>query len=263
MTKVTPKMGQTKTLKLVIVLLLCFLLAPGLTLVTRGAGLPSPTSDFYINDFANILDSETERYIANAAATLENKTTAQLVVVTMTNIGDQTFEHYTIDLFRKWGIGSKDKNNGVMIFLDLEGRRSRIEVGYGLEGALSDGKTGRIQNDYMVPYFEKNDFDEGIRQGFNALLVEIYKEYNIDIDSISGFETPVKGEEEHTIPTPVVIAGIILLVILISIDFKFTGGIFTLTILRILFRGGRGGGGGGRIRGGGGSGGGGGSSRGW
>ena len=72
-TKVTPKMGQTKTLKLVIVLLLCFLLAPGLTLVTRGAGLPSPTSDFYINDFANILDSETERYIVNAATTLKTK----------------------------------------------------------------------------------------------------------------------------------------------------------------------------------------------
>ena len=62
----------------------------------------------------------------------------------MTNIGDQTFEHYTIDLFRKWGIGSKDKNNGVMIF-DLEGRRSRIEVGYGLEGALSDGKQAEFK----------------------------------------------------------------------------------------------------------------------
>lgn len=259
--KGTPTMRHTKPLKLVIVSLLCFMLIPGLTLVIRGANFPSPTSAFYVNDYANILDSETEQYIIRAAATLESKTTAQLVVVTMNTIGDETFEQYTLDLLREWGIGSKDKNNGVLIFLDLTGRRSRIEVGYGLEGALPDGKTGRIQDEYMVPYFKENNFDEGIRQGFNALLVEIYKEYNIDIDSITDLETPVKGNEGLNLPPAIYIIGSIILILIISADFRYNGGIFTLAILRTFFRGGGGGGRG--ARGGGGSAGGGGSSRRW
>jgi uncharacterized protein len=232
-----------------------------LTLVAHGASLPSPTPAFYVNDFADILDVETEQYIIKAAATLESKTTAQLVVVTVNDIEDQALEYYTLDLFREWGIGSGDKNNGVLLFLDIEGKRARIEVGYGLEGALPDGKTGRIQDEYMIPYFHQNDYNQGIRQGFNAILAVIYNEYGVDIDSVSDAEYPVKGDQGVKIPTPVLIIGSIIIAILIGIDFKVSGGIFTLSLLRILFRGGGGGGRGGR--GGGGSGGGGGSSRGW
>jgi len=235
------------------------MLAPGLNLVTHAVTIPSPTYAFYVNDFANILDLETEQYIINAATTLENETTAQLVVVTVNSIEEQSLELYSLDLFREWGIGSSDKNNGVLIFLDIEGKQSRIEVGYGLEGALPDGKTGRIQDEYMIPYFKQNDYNQGIRQGFNALLAEIYTEYGVDIENISDAEYPVKGDQGLSIPTPVLIIGLIIIVILIVIDFKVSGGIFTLTLLRILFRGGGGRGG----HGGGGSGGGGGSSRGW
>jgi len=113
----------------------------------------------------------------------------------------------------------------------------------------------------MVPYFKENNFDEGIRQGFNALLVEIYKEYNIDIDSITDLETPVKGNEGLNLPPAIYIIGSIILILIISADFRYNGGIFTLAILRTFFRGGGGGGRG--ARGGGGSAGGGGSSRRW
>lgn len=260
--KGTPKMRRIRPLKLAIILL-CLLLAPGLTLAAHAGSLPSPTSAFYINDFADILDFETEQYMKEAAAALEIRTTAQLVVVTVSDMGDQVLENYTIDLFRKWGIGSEDKNNGVLIFLDIGTRQSRIEVGYGLEGALPDGKTGRIQDEYMLPYFRENDFQQGLRQGFNALLSEIYLEYGIDTNSVSGVEYPVKGEPGINIPPPVLIIGAIIVFILILIDFKVSGGIFTITLIRMFFRGGGRGGGGGFTRGGGGSAGGGGSSRGW
>lgn len=241
-------------------LLLCLLLVSGISVSAKSASFPSPTSVFYVNDFANVLDTDTEQYIRTAAATLENQTTAQLVVVTVSDIGDEVLEQYTLDLFREWKIGSSDKNNGVMIFLDLGSRRSRIEIGYGLEGALPDGKTGRIQDEYMLPYFQENDFNQGVRQGFNALLTEIYNEYGIDIEDVSGAEYPVRSDEGFSIPTPLLIIGFFIIGILIVIDFRVSGGLFTLGLLRAFFRGGGGSGG---ARGGGGSAGGGGSSRGW
>ena len=252
-------------------ILLCLIFAAGLILAgCEESSIPSPTSAFYVNDFAGVLDEGTEQYIINAAAALEERTTAQLVVVTVGDIGERALEEYANDLFRKWGIGSADKDNGVLILLDVGGRQSRIEVGYGLEGALPAGKTGRSRDEYMVPYFRENDFSQGVRQSFNALLAEIYAEYGIDTEGISDFEPPVPGsitEGGYTgisIPEPMLIIGAVLIGILILIDFKVSGGAFTLALLHMFFRGGgRGGGGGGFTRGGGGRSGGGGSTRRW
>ena len=70
------------------------------------------------------------------------------------------------------------------MLLALEERQSRIEVGYGLEGRLTDGKTGRIQDDYMIPYYKNNDFDNGILNGYKALYDEVCQEYNIESDAV-------------------------------------------------------------------------------
>lgn len=254
-------MRAIRPAKLIIVLL-CLIIVPWLTLTVHGAGIPSPKPAFYVNDFAGVLDEATEQYIINRAAALESRTTAQLVVVTMSDIGERAIGEYANDLFNKWGIGSADKDNGVLILLDVGSRQPRIEVGYGLEGALPDGKTGRIQDDYMIPYFKQNDFSQGVLQGFNALLAEIYTEYGIDAASIPDIEPAVRGNDGFSIPEPIIIAGAVLIGILILIDFKVSGGAFTLALFSMFFRGGRGGGGG-TIRGGGGRSGGGGSTRRW
>lgn len=244
------------------IVLFCLLLIPFIFSTVQAAAYPTPTPSFYVNDYAEVLDLQTKQYIINAAAALDNKTSAQLVVVTVKDIGDRGLEDYSLGLLREWGIGSSDKNNGVLILIDMENRQSRIEVGYGLEGALPDGKTGRIQDEYMIPYFRDGDYNQGIRQGFSALLAEIYMEYGYDIGNISDAETPVQGEAGINIPTPLIILGCIILAILIGLDFKFTGGVITIALFHILARSGRRGGGSGGS-GGGGSGGGGGSSRGW
>ena len=230
-----------------------------LSLSAAGASHPSPTQAFYANDFAGVLESDTKQYIARAASSLESRTSAQRVVVTVNDLGGEALEDYSLSLFRAWGIGSADKNNGVLILLDIGGRQSRIEVGYGLEGALPDGKTGRIQDTYMLPYFRQNDFDQGVRQGFNALLGEIYAEYGLEVPADA--EAPVEAEAGQVHPL-LIILGSIAIAVLFILDFKFTGGIFTFMLLRVLFRSGKSGGGG-SARGGGGSAGGGGSSRRW
>jgi len=247
--------------RLLILNILVIIVASGFAFASHGATLPSPTAAFYVNDFANILSSDTEQYIIRAAAALEQKTTAQVVVVTTNDIGDTAIEQYATDLFRKWGIGSKKDDNGLLILIDMQNRQTRVEVGYGLEGALPDGKTALIQTNYMNPFFKENDFDQGIRNGFSAFLQEIYKEYNIDPAEISDIETPV-NPEENAIPPIVFLIGAIIIVIIIIVDFRVSGGWFTFFLLRSITRGGRGGGGG-RTGGGGGSSGGGGSTTRW
>ena len=69
----------------------------------------------------------------------------------------------------------KKKNNGVLMLLSIQDRKSRIEVGYGLEGALNDAKTGRIQDNYMIPYFKEDNWHDGIKNGYNAILSEVEK----------------------------------------------------------------------------------------
>ena len=144
------------------------------------------TADFYVNDAAGLLSPETKQYIIDVNKKLKKASGTQVVVVTVPDMGGAALEDYATTLFRKYGIGDKQKNNGLLLLLALKERKFRIEVGYGLEGVLNDAKTGRIQDEYMIPHFKNGEWDVGIRNGFNALVQEIQKEYGTSVAS----ETP-------------------------------------------------------------------------
>lgn len=94
----------------------------------------------------------------------------------------QSLEEYATRVFREFGIGDKNKNNGLLLLLALKERQFRVEVGYGLEGALPDAKTGRIQDEYIIPYLKNDNWNEGIKNGFSAFLSIIANEYDVDIE---------------------------------------------------------------------------------
>jgi uncharacterized protein len=142
-------------------------------------GIPNPTKEFYVNDFAGVLKSDIKQKIISEAFELKAKTTAQVVVMTIDSLQDAPIEEYAVDVFRKWGIGEKDRNNGVLLLVAIKDRKARIEVGYGLEGALPDGKSGRILKEIMNPSFKNGDYSTGILNGFHAVLTEVYKENGI------------------------------------------------------------------------------------
>ena len=173
----------------------------------------------FVNDFANVLDSSTEKQIISTARQLDDRTEAQVVVVTLPDLDDRPLEEYATGLFREWGIGSSKDNNGVLILLDVGGRQSRIEVGYGLEGILPDGKTGRIQDNWMIPYFQKGDYNQGILHGFDAIVSEVYTEYGIEYEGLADYDSywpeGSQTSEEIGIPGSVFLIGIIVLIILI------------------------------------------------
>ncbi|MDR0978547.1 MAG: TPM domain-containing protein [Lachnospiraceae bacterium] len=147
-------------------------------------GVVTPTSDFYVNDYAGILSDNTKEHIIQKNINLQSQTGAQIVVVTVPNLEGRDIESYSTELFRKFEIGNKTKNNGLLLLLALEEREFRVEVGYGLEGILPDGKTGRFQDEYIIPYLKENKWDEGVLNGFNAFYKEVCSEYGISTEDI-------------------------------------------------------------------------------
>lgn len=163
-------------IKYLILILLSIVFIPSVKAIV------SPTSDFYVNDYANILSSETEQYIINRSIALNNVDGTQIVVVTVENLDGMSIEDYSIRVARNFKIGSEEKDNGLLILLALEEREIRTEVGAGLEGIIPDGKSGRIQDDYMIPYLKNNNWDEGIKNGYDAYYKEIVTLNNLNVD---------------------------------------------------------------------------------
>lgn len=217
---------------------------------------PMPTQSIYVQDFANVLSTETKNKLNRMGIEIQKKTKAQVVVVTIDTLDETPIEQYSLELLRKWGIGDKSLNNGVLMLISTKDHQSRIEVGYGLEGALPDGKTGRIQDEYMISYFKDGDYNGGVINGYMALAQEVLKEYKTNAAEVSS---PIAPNHKSLFDKIIETIGIVIVIILVILDFTFFGGRFTMMILAMLSR--RGGGGGGGY--GGGSGGGGGSSRRW
>ena len=152
--------------------------------IDNALALVKPSEEFYVNDYADILNEETEDYIINHSKSLAQQTKAQIVVVTVKNLEGKDLESYATDLFRNFKIGDEKENNGLLLLLALEERQFRVEVGYGLEGVLTDGLTGRYQDDYIIPYLKENKWDEGIKNGYSAFYKKVCEYYNIDASDI-------------------------------------------------------------------------------
>lgn len=230
--------------------------------VAFAADLPKPTKNFFVNDFANVISNADEEKMQQQGEALFKKCGAQVVVVTVKSLNGEDLESYSLNLARSWRIGSDKNDDGILLLLAVDERKVRIEVGYGLEGALPDSKTGRILDTYGVDRFKKNDFSTGLAAVYDSLINEVYIEKGLD--PADGY-TPV---EDYSLTTKekVIAYGIIALIVLAFI--------FTNRGKRkrgfVYYGGGFGGGGfsgsgssGGGFSGGGGSFGGGGSSRGF
>lgn len=189
--------------------------------------LVKPTEEFYVNDYANLLNIDVERYIIDKSFDLDNKTGVQIVVVTVPTLEGKDIESYATELFRDFGIGDKGENNGLLLLLALEERTVRVEAGYGLEGILPDAKTGRIQDEYMIPYFKEDNFVDGIKNGYNAFLKEVCDYYEVDCNA----EVAVAKTDEMTTEGLIVMIVFILLFLVIIIhilrNVKKTGGFST------------------------------------
>lgn len=195
-------MGRIKGLPLII-LLTVFLFFPNIVL-----GASYPSYEGYVNDFAGIMDAGTKAKLVQLTRELEARTGAELAVVSVKSLEDKDIETYSNELFKQWEIGKAKEDNGVLLLVALNERKVRIEVGYGLEGVLPDGKTGRILDQRVIPYFKESKYGQGVYEGAQAIAAEIYHQAQVSPpDSLQGKE--LTQQEGFTL-----LDGLIILLIL-------------------------------------------------
>ena len=144
-----------------------------------------PKSKGWVNDFAGVIDANTRERLESILAELEQKTQAEVTVVTVSSVADGDIERAAVSLFESWKVGKKGKDNGVLILCAIQDRRVRIEVGYGLEGILPDALCGRIIREKMVPNFRNGDYSTGLLEGTLAVVWVISQDAGVGIGGVS------------------------------------------------------------------------------
>lgn len=139
---------------------------------------PEPTN--YVSDFANVISTSTEAELNTTLYQFEQETSNQIFVVSVTDYQGTYLEDYAVKLFKEWEIGQKDKDNGILLLFQPEapsGSRVRIEVGYGLEGAVPDSVAGRILDNYFMDSYFNKDYDSAVENTVAELIVATEGEY--------------------------------------------------------------------------------------
>lgn len=240
-----------------------------LPLAWRAAAAPNfPALSGRIVDDAHVMPPAASSAIEPKLADLEQKSGIQLVVATVPSLQGEEIEPFANELFRFWQLGEKTKNNGVLLLVAPTEHRVRIEVGYGLEGTLTDALSAVIIANAMTPRFKANDYGGGITQGVDAVIAVL------TTDSSDWQARPqVRLDSQGTTPAwvmPLVLIAFLIVILLSIVNSGFRSVLFQI-LLGLLLSSGRGGGGGaswgggsgGGFSGGGGSSGGGGASGGW
>jgi uncharacterized protein len=216
-------------------------------------------------DQANVIPAATRSAIEGKLADLESKSGIQLVVATVNSLEGQEIEPYANELFRSWKLGEKTKNNGVLLLVAPKEHRVRIEVGYSLEGTLTDALSKVIITNAITPYFKTGDFAGGISRGVDDIITVL------TTDASEWEQRPSLRLDHQQSNDPigwVLIALLIGLVGLLTVSPGFRWFFFSMILSMLLSSGrssggGFSGGGGGGFSGGGGSSGGGGASGSW
>jgi uncharacterized protein len=265
---------------------------------STAAALDVPKLRGRVNDYANMIPQDAESRIDSISRDLESSDSTQLVVLTIPSLEGEDLEGFSIRVAEQWGIGQEEHDNGVILLVAQAERRIRIEVGYGLEGVLTDLQAGRIIDYEISPYFKAGQFGQGLVRGSEAIAAAVRGEYQateqtvtkpkvrsrvslvpffiiLMVVSVLGSRRRVIGGIAGAVLFPLVALfalGLSPLLLLLFIPFGFGAGlllpgIFLMSAARRRggggFYGGGGFGGGGGFSGGGGGFGGGGASGGW
>lgn len=125
--------------------------------------------DGYVLDLAEVLSNETEAQLQTDLAALQAANSTQMVVVTVTDLQGYEPEQFALQLGRTWGVGQEEFNNGLVFLIAPSEQVARIEVGYGLEGAITDAQSSMILNKVAIPYFQSGNYDQGVLESMTIL----------------------------------------------------------------------------------------------
>jgi len=153
----------------------------------------------YVNDFAGVLSAQAKDKLTALCAEVQEKTKAQIAIVTISSLEGQPIEQFSIDLATAWGIGPKQLDRGVLILFAPNDRRDRVEVGYGLEAILPDGKVGGFERE-IVPVLRQNDYSGAVLLITQRVAAVIAEDQKVTLDNLSGVSAPQPQSDNSPAP---------------------------------------------------------------
>jgi uncharacterized protein len=143
-----------------------------------------------VHDEAGVLSSSKIQQLETQLKQHEDSTSNQIAILIIPSLDGEVLEEYSLKVAEKWQLGTKEKDNGVLLLIAVDDRKMRIEVGYGLEGPLPDITCNQIIRNEIAPEFRRNDYDAGVQAGIDAITRAIAGEYVVDDGSLVGEEIP-------------------------------------------------------------------------
>ena len=151
--------------------------------VSSGAALNVPALQGRVNDYAGLLSSATISQLETVLADLESTESTQIAVLTIGSLNGDSLEDFSLRTVEKWKIGQKGVDNGALLLIARDDRLVRIEVGYGLEGSLTDMVSGQIIRNIITPNFRRGDFNQGVIDGVGAMIGAVRGEFQPPTDA--------------------------------------------------------------------------------
>jgi uncharacterized protein len=180
-------MKSRNRLYIVFLTVLCIGLAPLLSFAE--VSIPAKPLN-HVVDLAGIIDANMETGLNRYLLELEQKTTAQMVILTINSLEGESIDDLSLRVAHdKWKLGQKGKDNGVLLLVSLKDRKYRFESGYGLEGPLPDSLLGSIGRDYLVPYFREGNYSKGITAAALAVINTIAGDAGVEIAGMPKLRT--------------------------------------------------------------------------
>lgn len=184
----------------------------------------SQINSFYIRDDVGCISSDVKEYISKINTYYEStEEKPQVVVEILNSLEKDTIESYAVNRFEDLELGSKDMDNGVLLVVSVGDRQSRIEVGYGLEGALTDSESNKFLS-LANEYFKAENYSEGVKNIFSGIVTEINKEYNytdINVDEIKVYQEAYPEKEYRKLTNTEKIVYSLIAIIAIYLFIKY------------------------------------------
>jgi uncharacterized protein len=194
------------------------LFTPAVTFLVISAAMVQATVDLpmpqhYVEDYANVINSSEEQSLNGILQELEQRCGAQYIILTVQTTEGLAIEQFAIELAERWKLGQKGKDNGMLFVLAAKDRHYRFEVGYGLEGFITDQYCGRIGREVLVPYLKKGNYSEGIYQANARIAQRIAQQYGVTLSGIPKF-APLPAERTIGLPCCSILPFLLIFLIL-------------------------------------------------
>lgn len=181
--------------------------------------IPSPQG--FVSDFAEVISTPTRQQLTNLLQELKEKTSAEIAVVTVDTTQPLSTFDYAMKIAETWKPGAKGQDNGVVFLVAVKDRKMFIVTGYGVEGALPDGKVGAIQDEYIVPAFKRGEYARGILDGVRVMASVLAHEYGVTLTGVPSYSVGARGSRTGEFdPTLGLLVAFIIFSVLLA---SFTG----------------------------------------